>query len=131
MTNRRYRFPTKINDGFVHFSGKTHVWTFTLDDFAQESEHVAIDLGALLPICDQVPPGELRRVESELIDYDPVPPYRLYIRDRRAPLTLMDYGRAQNIGRSESGARSIPVLIRDAADVVIWEIRLTHELLGE
>lgn len=76
-------------------------------------------------------PGEVRRVESELIDYEPIPPYHVYIVDRRVPLTLRDYGRAQDLGRTESGARSVAVFIRDAADVITWEIRLTDEPLGQ
>lgn len=55
MTKRAYRFPTKLCDGFVHFSGATHVWTFTLGDFADESEHIAITLEAMLRTRDSAP----------------------------------------------------------------------------
>lgn len=136
MVDRKHRFPTSINGSYVHFSGETHVWTFTLAHFAEHSEPITMtaddvkrirgDIGAMIRTWRS--PGELRRVESQLIDYDPVPPYRISC----SPLiNFRDYDVAQDLARTHSGARHVAVSLRDAADVVTWEIRLTNEPLGE
>lgn len=73
------------------------------------------------------------RVESELLDYDPKPPYRVYISDMPEPVEfseVYEYRRAQHFARDHSGARDVSVFIRDGANVVTWEIRLTDEPLG-
>lgn len=88
----------------------------------------------MLPSCGGAP-GELQRVESELMDYEPVAPYGVYVSDINGSLEcsflLADYRAAQDLARHHSGARSVAVFIRDAKDVVIWEIRLTDAPLNE
>lgn len=71
-------------------------------------------------------------VESVLLNYDPVPPYRVYVSDIAEPITFArPYRSAQNVAREHWGARRVSVFIRDAADVVTWEIRVTDTPLGE
>lgn len=89
----------------------------------------------MLPSGDGGPPGELQRVESELMDYEPIPPYCVNVSDMNGSLEcsflLADYRAAQDLARHHSGARSVAVFIRDAKDVVPWEIRLTDQPLNE
>lgn len=74
-------------------------------------------------------PGDPQRVESELMDYDPVAPYRVCVAGGD-PEPFTSYRAANMYARTQSGANRIPVFIRDAADVVTWAIRFTNEPLG-
>jgi hypothetical protein len=74
-------------------------------------------------------PGEIQRVESELTDYKPVAPYRVFIEQDEIPVDFPDYAFAKNLARARSGARRVAVLIRDAKGVVTWTIKLTDSPL--
>jgi hypothetical protein len=76
-----------------------------------------------------VPPGEIQRVELELIDYQHIPPYRVYIADRGEADTFGNYRAANLFARTQSGANRVPVLIRDNANVAVWAIKLTAQTI--
>lgn len=85
----------------------------------------------MLPDVPEGAPSELQRVESTLVDYQPFPPFRIYMNDTYESLDFSDYAQAQRVARHHSAALRSPVLIRDAKSVVTWEIRLTDRPLND
>lgn len=72
---------------------------------------------------------QLSRVESQLIDYQHAPPYRVHVGHDTEPDVFKTYWAANLYARAQSASKRVPVAIRDGADVVFWEIRLTSEPL--